>query len=193
MSEARGEYVPAPCTHRPSKHPSEVRMRPHHCGRIWASQGGLSRNKVAVGESAAGSPPNDRDSPLWGEPTFHTHRSLCSFLIPEKRYFRPTRAIGHRRTTKANKTTWSARRPSWAHSSAAECLLCKEDAVGSNPTESMSARTRIVRLIRVRRFECDTTKINAPSRESGLGRIEQPSTTTLGRYEIVCTCNPGVH
>jgi hypothetical protein len=26
-------------------------------GRIWASQGGLSRNKVAVGESAAGSPP----------------------------------------------------------------------------------------------------------------------------------------
>ena len=26
--------------------------------RIWALQGGLSRNKVAVGESAAGSPPN---------------------------------------------------------------------------------------------------------------------------------------
>ena len=36
-------------------------MRPCHHGRIWASQGGLSRNKVAVGESAAGSPPIDRD------------------------------------------------------------------------------------------------------------------------------------
>lgn len=59
MSEARGEYVPAPCTHRPSKHPSEVRMRLPRGSRIWASQGGLSRNKVAVGESAAGSPPTD--------------------------------------------------------------------------------------------------------------------------------------
>lgn len=36
-------------------------MRPPSGGRIWASQGGLSRNKVAVGESAAGSPPTDRD------------------------------------------------------------------------------------------------------------------------------------
>ena len=36
-------------------------MRPPSGGRIWASQGGLSRNKVAVGESAAGSPPNERD------------------------------------------------------------------------------------------------------------------------------------
>ena len=57
VSEERGEYVPAPCTHRPSKHPSGVRMRPPSGGRIWAPQGGLSRNKVAVGESAAGSPP----------------------------------------------------------------------------------------------------------------------------------------
>ena len=61
VSEARGEYVPAPCTHRPSKHPSGVRMRPSCDGRIWAPQGGLSRNKVAVEESAAGSPPTDRD------------------------------------------------------------------------------------------------------------------------------------
>jgi len=36
-------------------------MRPPCGGRIWVSQGGLSRNKVAVGESAAGSPPNERD------------------------------------------------------------------------------------------------------------------------------------
>ena len=30
--------------------------------RIWVLQGGLSRNKVAVGESAAGSPPNEIES-----------------------------------------------------------------------------------------------------------------------------------
>ena len=83
VSEERGEYVPAPCTHRPSKHPSEVRMRPCHQGRIWASQGGLSRNKVAVGESAAGSPPNDRDLALTTRArlTFHTH---CVHRTPPK-------------------------------------------------------------------------------------------------------------
>lgn len=36
-------------------------MRPSCDGQIWASQGGLSRNKVAVEESAAGSPPTERD------------------------------------------------------------------------------------------------------------------------------------
>lgn len=38
-------------------------MRPLYGGRIWASQGGLSRNKVAVGESAAGSPPQTETTP----------------------------------------------------------------------------------------------------------------------------------
>jgi len=28
VSSSRGEYVPAPCTHRPSSHPSEVPVRP---------------------------------------------------------------------------------------------------------------------------------------------------------------------
>jgi hypothetical protein len=69
VSLARGEYVPAPCTHRPSKHPSEVRMRPPCGGRIWASQGGLSRNKVGLGESGPGSPPTDRD---WGDAPAHS-------------------------------------------------------------------------------------------------------------------------
>ena len=45
-----------------------------------------------------------------------------------------------------------------AHSSAAECLLCKEDAVGSNPTESMSAHTRTTSLIWETAFGCDTTR-----------------------------------
>ena len=101
VSLERGEYVPAPCTHRPSKHPSEVRMRPHYCGRIWASQGGLSRNKVAVGESAAGSPPTDRDPPPLG----WTHRSYSWQSDTDFRQCdstRPRRAIGHLRTTKAN-------------------------------------------------------------------------------------------
>jgi len=43
-------------------------MRRGYPRRIWAPQGGLSRNKVAVGESAAGSPPTDRDLPH-GRPT----------------------------------------------------------------------------------------------------------------------------
>jgi hypothetical protein len=30
--------------------------------QIWASQGGLSRNKVAVGEPAAGSPPKKKQN-----------------------------------------------------------------------------------------------------------------------------------
>ena len=46
-------------------------MRPSRDGRIRASQGGLSRNKVAVEESAAGSPPNERDqATVPGPPTF---------------------------------------------------------------------------------------------------------------------------
>ena len=55
----RGEYVPGPCTHRPSSHGSLERLN-----RIAArrAQGryrrlGLSRNKVAVPEGAAGTPP----------------------------------------------------------------------------------------------------------------------------------------
>ena len=56
-------------------------MRPCSQGRIWASQGGLSRNKVAVGESAAGSPPTDRDLPTSGRLTVHTHlRSDVDFV-----------------------------------------------------------------------------------------------------------------
>ena len=95
VSPERGEYVPAPCTHRPSKHPSGVRMRLSHDSRIWAPQGGLSRNKVAVGESAAGSPPTDRDLPSFeGRPTKPTHSSRVRTRSP-----RPT---GHQRTTRAN-------------------------------------------------------------------------------------------
>ncbi len=51
-----GEYVPAPCTHRPSSQPSRSLVRPtESVGRTGERRGGLSRHKVAVGEPAAGS------------------------------------------------------------------------------------------------------------------------------------------
>ena len=55
----RGEYVPGPCTHRPSSHGSRGRLKPApgRGGRGRARRLGLSRNKVAVPEGAAGTPP----------------------------------------------------------------------------------------------------------------------------------------
>ena len=59
----RGEYVPGPCTHRPSSHESRGRLKSvtvrSGLGRNWEL--GLSRNKVAVPEGAAGTPPFWRD------------------------------------------------------------------------------------------------------------------------------------
>ncbi len=53
----RGEYVLGPCTHRPSRQLSRGRLKmpKRHSGRN--RQGGRSRNKAAVPEGAAGSPP----------------------------------------------------------------------------------------------------------------------------------------
>ena len=53
----RGEYVLGPCTHRPSRQLSRgrLKMSQRHPGRN--RQGGRSRNKAAVPEGAAGSPP----------------------------------------------------------------------------------------------------------------------------------------
>ncbi len=55
----RGEYVPGPCTHRPSSHGSWVRLKMVAVRRClgWNQRLGLSRNKVAVPEGAAGTPP----------------------------------------------------------------------------------------------------------------------------------------
>ena len=70
-------------------------MRLFHESRIWALQGGLSRNKVAVGESAAGSPPTDRDAvdhttaPIHcGVPTWELHEV-------EEAPRSPIRHLGH--------------------------------------------------------------------------------------------------
>ena len=55
----RGEYVPGPCTHRPSSHGS-LQCLKLAAARSDQGQGrrlGLSRNKVAVPEGAAGTPP----------------------------------------------------------------------------------------------------------------------------------------
>src|SRR5690348_7629745 len=57
-----GEYVPGPCTHRPSRHESWQHPKPvaqplGGSRRRWGERLGRSRNKVAVPEGAAGSPP----------------------------------------------------------------------------------------------------------------------------------------
>src|SRR5215210_3633133 len=64
VSAERGEYVPGPCTHRPSRHGSREDLksvgRPQQwggSGRGWAWRLGRSRNKVTVPEGAVGSPP----------------------------------------------------------------------------------------------------------------------------------------
>jgi hypothetical protein len=60
----RGEYVPGPCTHRPSRHGSGQCLKsvgqPGQLGGSGRGQGsrlGRSRNKVSVAEAADGSPP----------------------------------------------------------------------------------------------------------------------------------------
>ena len=58
-----GEYVPGPCTHRPSRHESGKRLKSVCQPLVGGScrgrrpRLGRSRNKVAVRERAAGSPP----------------------------------------------------------------------------------------------------------------------------------------
>ena len=55
----RGEYVPGPCTHRPSSHGSWEDLKLVAARRdLGLNQRlGLSRNKVAVPEGVAGTPP----------------------------------------------------------------------------------------------------------------------------------------
>ena len=64
VSAGRGEYVPGSCTHRPSHHGSNLYRKPMSRfpqgigSRPWYGLWlGWSRNKVAVRECAAGSPP----------------------------------------------------------------------------------------------------------------------------------------
>ena len=79
-----GEYVPAPCTHRPSCHPSWPSARPgQNPGRAGGRRGGQSCHKVAVGEPAAGSPPQ---GPAGGPP----NKKFLLFIhndIPMRIYF----------------------------------------------------------------------------------------------------------
>ena len=80
-----------------------------------------------------------------------------------------------------------------AHSSAVECLLCKEDALGSNPSGSIS-RVRLEPCslsgnrgsIRVRRTD-------APLRASASGKGGRTSAVDGRAYETVCTCDPDAH
>ena len=62
-SACRGEYVPGPCTHRPSHHGESVTPEVSSLtAREGAAEGGIDDwgevvTKVAVSEGAAGSPP----------------------------------------------------------------------------------------------------------------------------------------
>ena len=55
----RGEYVPGPCTHRPSSHGSWEDLKTYTARMCLGlnQRLGLSRNKVAVPEGVAGTPP----------------------------------------------------------------------------------------------------------------------------------------
>lgn len=143
-------------------------MRPCHHGRIWASQGGLSRNKVAVGESAAGSPPTDRDqavAPGSLQPGFTPHCTVLHYTRCTVRSWR-TRSTPdrHRRTTKAN----------WARSSAVEHLLCKEDALGSTPSGSIPhTRRRIATLNRSRQLDWSGHELMHYPAKARIGRVRR--------------------
>jgi hypothetical protein len=152
-------------------------MRPPCGGQIWASQGGLSRNKVAVGESAAGSPPTDRD---WGVAPAHIWRVSDH----------PRRAFDRPSTYELPELTLYGGR---AHSSVAERRLCKAEALGSNPSGSMSRTRSNPCPLSGARHSKVVRKTDAPSRANadGKGRCTHPD---HGRAnETVCTCDPGVH
>ena len=71
----RGEYVPGPCTHRPSSHGSWEDLKAYTARMCLGlnQRLGLSRNKVAVPEGVAGTPPfwspddkcRDKEKPLY--------------------------------------------------------------------------------------------------------------------------------
>ena len=77
---------------------------------------GLSRNKVAVGESAAGSPP----------------KAACKSML----YL----SIGNRKTVKPNEEdSWAIRdHEKGLVDQLEDRRLCKAEALGSSPSESMS-------------------------------------------------------
>jgi hypothetical protein len=72
----RGEYVPGPCTHRPSSHGSWEDLKTVTArSRLGLNQRlGLSRNKVAVPEGAAGTPP------FWSESVLSAFCLLLKIL-----------------------------------------------------------------------------------------------------------------
>ena len=98
VSAKRGEYVPGPCTHRPSRHGSREHLksvgRPQGgSGRGWAWRLGRSRNKVTVPEGAVGSPP------FWSASFTQSHDRVPqgTLLADERRWWtsRPTTRQQH--------------------------------------------------------------------------------------------------
>ena len=91
-------------------------------------------------------------------------------------------STGHLRTTKAHR----------ARSSVVECLLCKEDAQGSNPCESIR---RVGNRVGYTPDGGTMIQTDAPFRESAIGKGQMhASVKPTGRaMTTVCTCSPGTH
>ena len=74
-----------------------------------------------------------------------------------------------------------------------ECLLCKEDALGSNPSGSIRRLGRTESLKWVSGICSSPTEPMHHPVQAWVGRVET-CLVTLGRvHETVCTCDPGVH
>ncbi len=91
---------------------------------------GLSRNKVAVGESAAGSPPKAAHKRVLMTPYLNTGNSL---------------SIGNRKTVKPIvKDSWAIRdHEKGLVDQLEDRRLCKAEALGSSPSESIEPRIEI--------------------------------------------------
>ena len=138
----RGEYVPGPCTHRPSSHGSRGRLKPApgRGGRGRARRLGLSRNKVAVPEGAAGTPP------FWTARARGRRRARAS-PCPARA---AARGAGESRSSAGQSATLIMWRPpvqiraglpregsrAGGLAQLVERLLCKQEAAGSRPAFS---------------------------------------------------------
>ena len=97
--------------------------------------------------------------------------------------------IGHLRTTKAN-----ALERGRAHSSAVECLLCKEDALGSNPSGSIAGgdRNRVPYMGHGSTIESERDRCTAPCKRGWEGLMHTPFRNGCAD-DAVCTCDSDVH
>ena len=74
-----------------------------------------------------------------------------------------------------------------------ECLLCKEDALGSNPSGSISRARSEPCPLSGKRGTVRVRRTDAPLRASASGKGGHRSAVDGCVYETVCTCDPDAH